>query len=273
MIHNSKLINWFTKNKDIIIVFFLYSLLAIIFTWPVIIKFSTVIYGQSGDPFYNLWVFHNLAGGNLSVAVPVGLLDSNHIITPNQPLIDFVAKYLTLIFHNEVIAYNSMVILSFPLSGLALYLIVKTLTKSAYAGFFAGLIFAFSPYHLAHGQYHINLLSIYWLGFFVYFLIKLWQIPNIKNLIIASVFFALTMMDSYQYGFFAAVILGLFLLYLIVTSWIKNQKIYLNSKNIYYSLLGVLIVAAIIWLFDRKSEIVVCTFLVWYERLPTRSSA
>ncbi|EKD56574.1 MAG: hypothetical protein ACD_58C00146G0011 [uncultured bacterium] len=259
MNYKLQITNWWVKNKDIIIVFFLYLVLALVFTWPVIVKISSVIYGNAGDPFYNLWVFHNLRFGDLLVNQPYGLTDLNHIIQPAQPLIDFWVRIFTYFF-SDIVSYNLITILSSPISGLAIYLIIKLLTKNNLAAFFAGLVFAFSPYHLAHAQYHISLSSIYYLAFFVYFLIKVWsgfidkssEKISYKYSALAGVLFALTLMDNYQYGFFAGVILLIFLLHLLILSIIKNKKVRFNWLIIKNLGLGIIVVLILISAFDYK---------------------
>lgn len=238
-----------SRNIDLILAVFGYLILAIIFTWPVILNIKTMIYGHPGDPFYNLWVFHNLRFHDLMVNIPFGLADPNHIIQPTQPVIDFISKILTYLF-NDTAAYNLMIILSFVLSGLVIYLLVKLLTKNSWASFIAGLIFAFSPYHLAHAGQHINLTSTYWIVFFVYFLIKYWQKPIYINAVCAGLFFAITLMDNYQYGFFATIIFILFLVISTIYQWITDKK--LNLHNLKLIIVFGLVVFLIISIFDTK---------------------
>ncbi len=56
---------------------------------------------------------------------------------------------------NSVLAYNVVLLLAFPLNGLAAYFLARALTGSAAAAFVGGLAFAFAPYmavHLSHLQ-------------------------------------------------------------------------------------------------------------------------
>ena len=244
-----KMKHFFKYYKSEIISFLLYFLLAVFFTWPVIIKINSIIYGNPGDSLYNLWVFHNLSAHDLIVNAPNGIKDFIHILLPSQPLIDFVSRSLGYLFSN-VVTYNLMIILSFPLAGLSVFLIVKLLTKNNWASFLAGLIFAFSPYHLAHAEQHISLVSIYWLGFFTYFLIKSWKENNYQNWGLTGLLFSLTLLDNYQYGFFAIVISATFLSYFAISKLVEKKKIYFNFSALKPIVFSGLIVFTMIFIFD-----------------------
>ena len=61
---------------------------------------------------------------------------------------------------NIVLAYNLVFLSTMVLSGLAVYLLVRELTDSPLAAFFAGLAFAYAPYRLSQGS-HLQVLSTY----------------------------------------------------------------------------------------------------------------
>jgi hypothetical protein len=62
---------------------------------------------------------------------------------------------------NALTAYNLTLLLSYPLSGLAMYALAWHLTRSAAAAFLAGLAFAFAPYRASQLP-HIQLLIVFW---------------------------------------------------------------------------------------------------------------
>jgi hypothetical protein len=51
---------------------------------------------------------------------------------------------------NAVLAHNVVLLLAFPLNGLAAYLLAREVTGSSLAAFIGGLAFAFAPYHSTH---------------------------------------------------------------------------------------------------------------------------
>src|SRR6185436_11773214 len=71
-----------------------------------------------------------------------------------------------------VAAYNWLVLLTFPLSAVAAYLLARDLALSPASAAFAAIVFAFSPFHLAHAAYHPQIAQTQWMP--LYFL-ALWR--------------------------------------------------------------------------------------------------
>ena len=71
-----------------------------------------------------------------------------------------------------VAAYNWLVLLTFPLSALAAYLLARHLALPTPAAFLAALLFAFSPFHIAHAAYHPHVAQTQWLPLY---LLALWR--------------------------------------------------------------------------------------------------
>ena len=71
-----------------------------------------------------------------------------------------------------VAAYNWLVLLSFPLSAAAAYLLARHLALPAGGAFLAALLFAFSPFHIAHAAYHPHIAQTQWLPLY---LLALWR--------------------------------------------------------------------------------------------------
>jgi hypothetical protein len=62
---------------------------------------------------------------------------------------------------NLVVTYNLVLLLTFPLCGMAMYALVHRLTGSAAGAFVAGLAFAFAPYRISQLP-HIQMLATFW---------------------------------------------------------------------------------------------------------------
>ncbi len=60
------------------------------------------------------------------------------------------------------VTYNLTALATIPLSGAAMYLLVRRLTGSAAGAFLAGLAFAFAPYRIAQLA-HIQVLAVFWM--------------------------------------------------------------------------------------------------------------
>lgn len=160
------------------------------------------MFGLTGDPFYNHWVFANLAGAKLSVSALVPNIDPNHMLLPSQPLIDLQGKIFAYLL-GPAGAYNLIIILGFVLTFVASYLLAGKIFQTMSARIFSALIITFLPFRLAHSQVHINMVSTQWLIFSIYFLIGLKEKKTLLGSLLLGLFLTLTFLDNYQYGLFA----------------------------------------------------------------------
>jgi len=63
---------------------------------------------------------------------------------------------------NPILGYNLALILSFVLSGFACYLLVRRMTRNAWAGLAAGIVFSFNAYKMSNLA-QVQLLTLQWL--------------------------------------------------------------------------------------------------------------
>jgi hypothetical protein len=89
----------------------------------------------------------------------------------SQPATDVPGALLARI-SGPVAAYNWLVLLSFPLSAAAAYLLARYLALSPGAATFAAMAYAFSPFHLAHAAYHPHIAQTQWVPLY---LLALWR--------------------------------------------------------------------------------------------------
>jgi len=117
--------------------------------------FGAEIVGRHHDPFTAMQQFTR-----------PGLVGSSA-----QPLTDVPGAMLTRVV-SPVAAYNWLVLLSFPLTAAATFLLARHLALSTAGATVAALACAFSPFHLAHAGYHPHIAQVQWLP--LYFL-ALWR--------------------------------------------------------------------------------------------------
>ncbi len=149
---------------------FFYLCLAIVTTHPLWLHLAEAVPGDIGDPLLNAWIlawdthalltdpFH-LFDANIFYPLPHTLAYSEHLLSTAA-----LGLPLGLVSGEPVVAYNLSLLLSFPLAGLGMYLLVLHWTGRHQAAFLAGLAFAFAPYRLA-AIAHLQLLSVQWLPF------------------------------------------------------------------------------------------------------------
>ena len=130
----------------------------------------------------------------------------------------------------KVAAYNLTVLWVFPLAGWGMERLVRELTGSRSAAFFAGLVYAFVPYRM--GQYnHLTLMGTQWLPFYTLYLLRAlsrrsrWR----RHAGLASLFAVLTALVGWN-----------LLLYLVIwTVWIAGYAL-IRRRAPFLPLLGVL---------------------------------
>ncbi len=205
-------------HQSEIIIFSFFILLSLVVTYPLILKISFHIYGVLGDSSAAIWrIWWNkyaLLNGISSsfcplIAVPFGVDFSK---MPCSPLIDYLTLLLALPF-NEIFAYNFYILVSFPLSAITMYYLVRHFTKDKSASAVAGIIYGFCPYHFAHAWQHITLSDIQWMPLYVLTLFKLDEARTYKRAILCGLAFSLVTLSNHYCGYFMVVFTVVFILW------------------------------------------------------------
>jgi len=89
----------------------------------------------------------------------------------SQPVTDISGALLARL-SGGVAAYNWLILLSFPLSAAAGYLLARHLALSPAGATVAAMAYAFSPFHLAHAAYHPHIAQTQWIPLY---LLALWR--------------------------------------------------------------------------------------------------
>ena len=157
-------------------VFWLYSFLSVLLTWPLVLGLGRDVPGDLGDSLLNMWILawgaehvpRLLTGGigwnefwnaNIFHPDPLALALSEHLF--GQTLQILPVYWLT---GNIILCYNLLFISTFALSGFGTYLLVRDLTGDSRAAFIAGLVFGFLPYRIASVP-HLQVMSSQWMPF------------------------------------------------------------------------------------------------------------
>jgi hypothetical protein len=159
--------------------FALYSILAIVLTWPLVLGIGSDVPGDLGDSLLNMWILGwgvkhvpLLLTGQLAWAEfwnanifhpdPLALALSEHML--GQTLQVLPVYWLT---GNIILCYNLLFISTFALSAFGTYLLVRDLTGDRRAAFIAGLVYGFLPYRIASVP-HLQVMSSQWMPLALY---------------------------------------------------------------------------------------------------------
>ncbi|HTL02686.1 MAG TPA: hypothetical protein VL243_10675, partial [Vicinamibacterales bacterium] len=158
----------------------LYLLIALAFTWPLVLGLASDIPWDLGDSLLNCWILgwdadhlarffsgdlHAMRGfwnANIFYPEPLTLAYSEHLFAQAVQILPVYA-----LTHNLILCYNLLFLSTFVLSGLGMFLFVREVTGSARAGFTAGLLYAFAPLRVPQFA-HLQVISSQWMPFALY---------------------------------------------------------------------------------------------------------
>ncbi|MCX6551098.1 MAG: hypothetical protein NTY02_08845, partial [Acidobacteria bacterium] len=150
--------------------------------------FGMEIVGRHHDPFTVMAQFeHPLAIGAFS-----------------QPLTDIPGALLARLI-GPVAAYNAIILLSFPLSAVAAFLLARHLSLSPPAAAAAALAFAFSPFHVAQAAYHPHIAQTQWIPLYVLALWRCLDAPTGRTVGLLAAASAAVALSNFYGGLIAAV--------------------------------------------------------------------
>lgn len=228
----------------------MYTVLTIVFTWPLARNFGTFLNGNTFDVFHELWYLHL---GSTSPTGPFFVFSSTESYYPTGTPLYFqvLSPFNTLNFawlaplFGEVAAYNVLYMFTFLFAGFTTYLFVKYLTKNNYAAFFAGLAFAFAPIHTGQGFDHLNIMSAEFIPLFAYFMVKMARESNMWNSVYAALAMILNAMCDLHMFLLCAAMFVVFHIYTFLTSRrLLANRMYVQRLTVmvvFTALLGVVV--------------------------------
>jgi hypothetical protein len=157
----------------------------------------------------------------------------------SQPVTDVTGALLARI-SGPVAAYNWLVLLSFPLSAAAAYLLARHLALSPTGATVAAMAYAFSPFHVAHAAYHPQIAQTQWIPLY---LLALWRCLDDPSLFaigfLGAAALAVTLSNFYG-GLIAAVITPV----AVIAYWLATQRAAPGSKRRLCVTVGCLVLMA-----------------------------
>ncbi len=240
-----------------------YSLLTFLFTYPLPVQMGTSLYGHelvgfNVDPYAEMERFQRVKQTFLAT----GKLWFSPFI---HPLVAVPGALLTEAF-DEVVAFNLLLLISFPLAGFFTYLLAYQLTQKPFPSFFAGLVYSFSPYHWVHAYYHLSLSQIQWFPLYLLSLILFSQKKSFPRGLLVMGSLLVLVLTNYYYALFGLLLTILFILYhggfLYVN---RGQKVFPHAS--FWVLLGVLTLAGLLFSLYFYNHLVLI-----YHNLPSFSA-
>src|SRR3984893_8219797 len=216
---SARRLTWPSLRIDGLVIFFFLALTALML-YPLSVHPASRVVSQ-GDPLMESWM---LAWGTRALLTdPLHFYDSNifypfpHSFAFSEAPVGAIPLSAPIwwITGNPVLAHNVAFLAAFFLSCVAAYVLTKKLTSSVIAGVFAGIIFAFPPNRFGHLG-HLNLSSAYWMPVALLFLHRAFTSGRWSYFFGFAASFAFQCFCSLYYGFYFALAVALYLIYLAI---------------------------------------------------------
>jgi len=220
-------VNWLPH----LIAALLYLLWSLLATFPLVWHLADAVHSH-GDPLLNTWILAwvvhqavrdpwHLYAANIFYPEPESLAFSESLLG-----IALFAAPLLWLTGQPVLTYNLLLLLSFWASALAAYALATDLLAQGpdrpHAGpwpgpaLLAGAVYAFGFHRLGEIT-HLQVLMAQWLPLTLLFVRRFWNEGRGRDLGLAALSFTLAMLSSFYLGLFLVPLLGVFLLWLVLT--------------------------------------------------------
>ncbi|HTT84232.1 MAG TPA: hypothetical protein VMF67_12175 [Rhizomicrobium sp.] len=203
-------------------VLLLFSLVTVVFFWPLIAHPGSALFGPPDDNMQDFWnTWYAVAGQDHANFFFTNLLrfpEGTSLIYQSfaYPQV-FAVVGLSRIFgadRNTLVALQNITILaSFPLAGTGAFYLVRHFVRSTPGALAGGYVFAFNPSHLAHALHHAHVSSIEFLPFFALAWLLALERRSVLWLGAAILSMALSALSCWYYLFYCAYFIGFQLLY------------------------------------------------------------
>jgi hypothetical protein len=190
-------------------VILLYLLLALIATFPAVKSLSTHFIGN-GDTLvnaWNLWWLRWAVTYKGQTPFHTSMLYHPDGVSLAYHTLNLFNGCLAILFQavlglNLVETFNVISLLTFVVSGLSMFALVRFMTESPTAGLVAGMIFTFSPYRVGRVFFgNLDLYSTQFIPLLVWFLTRMNQTHRWRYAVGAAIALSLTGWCSLELGF------------------------------------------------------------------------
>jgi hypothetical protein len=141
-----------------------------------------------------------------------------------------------------VVLQNLLLIVSFPISAIGGFYLVRHFTRDTFGALAGGAVFAFNPSHVAHVAHHLHVSSIEFIPFFALSFIMAVERRSRAFVVLSTLCFALSALSCWYYLFYCAY----FMLFMYAVVAIK-QKRFLNPWPLLVVLFNFVGVLVLLW--------------------------
>jgi hypothetical protein len=225
-----------------------YLIIFCIYTYPLVLEFSTHFFADQGDGLQNVWniwwvnkavtQLHQLPWHTSYLHYPNGVSLLGSTLNPFNGFMGIILlPFLTL-----VETHNGIVVFSFVFGGVTTFWLAYYLTGSYWGSILAGFIFTFSNYHFAHAEGHLQLVSLEWIPLFVLCWYVLLTKPSIPLASAAAAALVAVLLCDYYYFFYCVVTGGM----MVVWYAVEQRDFFFFLKRKYLIPCGIFVALVLI---------------------------
>jgi uncharacterized RDD family membrane protein YckC len=179
-------------------------------SFPLVTQLGTRIAGNPGDSsvfLWNYWFFQRAVENGYSLTYTHLLFYPRgaSLLFHTMNWFNCALAFVLLRFFSLITTYNLLFLFSLAASAFSAYFLCAAWTKNRRASFIAALAFGFSPYFLAHGLGHMNLIAAQFLPLLVLWFYAALTLASHRYAILAGVAWALCGYCDLQFAFFGGV--------------------------------------------------------------------
>jgi len=218
---DSSRLSWKTSVSMI----FVYSMLTVLMTWPMVMQLDAHLFGQGSDAWSHFWVFwwvkDALLNGHSAYVTdllyhPVGV----PLYTQNIAWINIVIWLGIQLFTGDLAAYNLTFMAVYVFNAISMFWLIYVLLKEQsfsrntliFSAFLGGLIYGFWPYILRH-NFHPNLSLTASIPLSMLFLYRTIRYRKWRDVILSGLFIGVIGLTRWQLLVMALFIVIPFVLY------------------------------------------------------------
>jgi hypothetical protein len=229
----------------------LYTGLTVVMLWPLVAHLTSAVADTLGDPLLNAWTLRWVQ--HALVTNPAHLYDGN-MFAPNARSLAFselllpqaiMAWPLWFITHDALLAYNLILLATYPLCALGMYALCRALGANRGAAFVGGLCFAFAPFRFDNNA-HLQVLSMEWMPLALLAVIRYMQRPSRWRFAAVAATIMLSGLSSVYYLMMFGTGLAIFL----VVEAVRQRGRFFSRRTVFtraaYGLIGALALASVV---------------------------
>jgi len=223
----------------------LYIGITAILLWPLVFHIRSAVAERLDDPLLNAWTLRWVQ--HALVTQPGHLYDGN-MFAPNLRSLAFselllpqaiMAWPVWLVSHDALLAANVTLLATYPLCGIAMYALSRSLGAVRGAAFIAGLTYAFAPFRMDNNA-HLQVLSMQWMPLAILAIIRFMQRPTRWRFAAITATVTLAALSSVYY----TVMFGTGLIVFMIVEAIRQRRLFVSRRAV--GLLAALAIGAVI---------------------------